>query len=460
MDVAGRRGGCEERRDRIVDGAALFALKIALGLWLLHRGLSHVSDDDFARTVIAEQFAHAPRLDPSGTSWLPFPFWITGSAMAAFGRSLDVARAVALVMGGVGAVLVHAALRAAGVARGAALAGTVLAMATPWNAWLGAATVPEGFTGAFVAAAAIAAGAPSLASRPAAWSSMALVLVCASLSRYEVWPACFMVTMWSLATLVSIPARAPDERRTRAVFASPWLLSLLPMLGPMAWMAWNLHAHGSATHFLARVSAYRHAVGAAGAPLGEKLLVYPHALLAAPEILLAALAGFAAFALVAKVRARWTLPLLVALAVVLFLAYGETKEGAPTHHPERALVSIWWILAPFGVDGARELMTKVTRQSNLGTAATILVAAAALAWIGIRSNGLSLLPTRDTADESRSAQIAEGLALRAAKVTHVIVTPCAYEHFALIAAYGSPESVEIRSASREPLTAACPRIER
>jgi hypothetical protein len=60
------------------DVAALCLLKAAIGAWLLARGFSHVSDDDYARTVIAEQFAHAPRLDPSGTSWLPLPFWVAG----------------------------------------------------------------------------------------------------------------------------------------------------------------------------------------------------------------------------------------------------------------------------------------------------------------------------------------------------------------------------------------------
>jgi hypothetical protein len=33
-----------------------------------------VSDDDYARVVIAQRLSLA--LDPSGTSWLPFPFWL------------------------------------------------------------------------------------------------------------------------------------------------------------------------------------------------------------------------------------------------------------------------------------------------------------------------------------------------------------------------------------------------
>src|SRR5262249_55561991 len=73
---------------------ALGALRV-LASWTMHRvGVTALSDDDFARTVIAEQFATAPRFDPSQTSWLPFPFWLTGGAMALFGRSVGVAHAV------------------------------------------------------------------------------------------------------------------------------------------------------------------------------------------------------------------------------------------------------------------------------------------------------------------------------------------------------------------------------
>ena len=425
-----------------MDGAAIFALKMALGLWLVHRGLSHISDDDFARTVIAERFAHAPHLDPSGTSWLPFPFWITGATMMAFGRSLAVARAVALTLSGVGAVLAYGALRIARVDRLTSLAGVLLAMATPWNAWLGAATVPEGFTGAFVAAAAIIAG-----SSPRARTSVGAVLFCASLARYEVWPACFVVTVVALA-------------RTRPLLSRASLMALVPMVGPAAWMAWNLHAHGSATHFLDRVTAYRQAVGAAGAPLMEKLLVYPRALFGAPEVLLVAAVGLMAFAFAPEMRRRWWLPLAVALATLLFLVYGETKEGAPTHHPERALVAIWWILAPFGIDGARELVARLTLRPSYGAVNAVCVAVAALGWNVTQPGAWDLFLEEHMGEASRAVQLARGQELRASGATHLVVTPCAYEHFALIAAYGAPEQVELRPTEHNPLFRECPKVER
>jgi hypothetical protein len=43
--------------------------------------------------------------------------------------------------------------------------------------------------------------------------------------------------------------------------------------------------------------------------------------------------------------------------------------------------------------------------------------------------------------------------------SHVTVTPCAYEHFALIAAFGAPERVDVAPATHEPVTPACPRVE-
>jgi len=411
-------------RERLVDGAAIFALKIALGLWLLHRGFSHISDDDFARTVIAEQFAHAPRLDPSGTSWLPFPFWVTGGVMMVFGRSLEVARGVALVMGGAGAVMVYLALREAGVARWTAVAGTALAMAIPWNAWLGAATVPEGFTGAFVAAAAIGG-----ARKP--W--MGTALLAATLSRYETWPAAAVIAIAGVFAF----------KRERNVWP------FVAVLGPLAWMAWNAHAHDGPLHFFTRVANYRHTVGAAGAPLLEKLLVYPRALASEPEALALGAVVLFTFPLPRPGRPRWSVPLLAAGATMLFLVYGETSEGAPTHHPERALTPVWWTLIPLGADVAHRLHATVER----------LIIAIALISVAVRTHCWSVtLPLSQ--EEDRSAQIAKGRALRLQGPHEIHLVPCRYEHFALIAAYGSPESVTIlKGDARRTEQSPCPYLD-
>src|SRR5260370_14864728 len=124
-----------------IDIALLFAIKLAVGAYVLWLGFDHVSDDDYARTVVAEQFAQAPRLDPSGTSWLPLPFWIVGAAMRLAGRSLAVARTTAIALGTSSVALPYVAMRTAGVERAAALLAAGVAMAMPWDAWLGGATV-------------------------------------------------------------------------------------------------------------------------------------------------------------------------------------------------------------------------------------------------------------------------------------------------------------------------------
>jgi hypothetical protein len=50
--------------------------------------------------------------------------------------------------------------------------------------------------------------------------------------------------------------------------------------------------------------------------------------------------------------------------------------------------------------------------------------------------------------ESREAVIARGEELRARGVSHIVVEPCAYEHFALVAAFGAPERVTIAPRRR------------
>ena len=73
--------------------------KTVVSLALLWSGFRSISDDDFSRVAIAQQFAVHPHLDPSGTSWLPLPFWVYGGAMKAFGLSLATAQITAILLG-------------------------------------------------------------------------------------------------------------------------------------------------------------------------------------------------------------------------------------------------------------------------------------------------------------------------------------------------------------------------
>ncbi|MBW2459757.1 MAG: hypothetical protein JRI68_35025, partial [Deltaproteobacteria bacterium] len=86
-------------------------LKALVGAVVLMGGFRAVSDDDFARVVLAQQWAFDPQLDPTGTSWLPLPFWLYGGVMTVFGTSLDVARITAFALGLASAVLLYGAAR-------------------------------------------------------------------------------------------------------------------------------------------------------------------------------------------------------------------------------------------------------------------------------------------------------------------------------------------------------------
>ena len=340
----------------MLDVALLATLKLAVGACVLRAGFTHVSDDDYARTVIAEQFARSPRFDPSGTSWLPLPFWIAGAVMAVAGRSLAVARGIAIALSTLSVAAPYAAMRVARVPRTAALAASAIGVALPWNAWLGVSTVPEGWTGALLAAALIA----MIDERAMPWAAAGLLA--AALSRYEAWPACAALVLRCAvpgSLQRSDPSPGPSTRTARRVSCA-----LVALAGPALWMAWNAHAHGSALHFLARVSTFRRAIGAADVPVCDKLLDYPRALVEeSPEAAVLGACGAAGLLLHRDVRGRWAWPAGAALGVMVFLVLGDLGDGAPTHHPARALGLVSWVLVGAGADAilAATLVARGTR---------------------------------------------------------------------------------------------------
>jgi hypothetical protein len=413
--------------------------------WVLARGFSHVSDDDYSRVTIAQAFAHAPRLDPSGTSWLPFPFWLNGVAMQLAGRSLAVARGVAILSGIAGAVLVYRMLLRAGVAWIAALVGVGLATCDPLSSWLGAATVPEALTASLVVVASV--GLARADTRlPAAFA-----ILVASLSRYEAWPVAFVVGV-ACAVAVALPRPvSPRSRRTDA------LACAVALAGPVAWVAWNAHAHGDPLHFLARVAAFRARVTAGAAPLWT---LYPAALWRLGSLaLLVAAAGASGLWVDRGLWRRWAGPLAAAVAMAAFLVVGDLRNGAPTHHPERALVAIFWMATLAGVDGLYQLAAWITDKVPSRRPWVIAAAVVAgLAWAVTWPSRVADFPGRGPG-EDRAAQVARGQALRDQQAAHLTVTPCAYEHFAVIAAFGAPERVSVLPATSAPVTDACPRID-
>jgi hypothetical protein len=405
----------------------LLGLKLAVSAWVLHIGFTHVSDDDYARVVIAERFARAPSFDPSGTSWLPFPFWLSGAAMATFGRTLAVARWVAVVSSVVGALAVLRALLGAGTKPWVAWTGVALAMSAPWSAWLGVATVPEALTASLIAAAALSIAQP----RRRLWGALAVAV--ASLSRYEAWPVALVLAS---VCVVAAAGRSSLSPRARAMQLGAAAVALG---GPIAWLAWNASAHGDALAFLARVAAYRARV--APGSIGSWTL-FPRALVGAGGgAVLVGLLGAPGAWLDRDLRARWLAPFGAMLAMAAFLVEGGLHDGAPTHHAARAMIALFWLSTAFGVDGMRSFAVRVAWGRPKREALLVgLVVAAGLACGAMWPSEVAEYPGRSP-NEDRSGQIAEGEALRARRVTHVTVVPCAYEHFALIAAFGAPERV-------------------
>ena len=461
----------------------------ALGVTLVHAaacavarsaGLDHVSDDDFARVTIAQAFAFAPRLDPSGTSWLPFPFWALGGLMMIFGRSLATARALSILLASTAASLPYVALRWANVPRGRALFATALAFATPWAIWLGASTVPESFTASFTASGAIAlgaaltrdtptSGASSVSSR-ARVASFAAAVVAACLSRYEPWPAAAVLGLAALASAlrVGVPPRSLASQR---LAGDPSLASqrfgggrgvavaiaMACALGPVAWMAWNAHAHDGPLHFFRRVAGYKRALGEGTTDVLAAALQFPRLLVTTrPEVTAPALLLLPALHDRA-LRRRWIVPLLCAAGQVLFLSYGNVRDGAPTHHAERALVGPLVILALFvGDDGWQRATDMAASGARRG--ARVAVACVLALWSLTIARDVARLPG-NTEHEDRRAQVARGLRLRDEGAARLVVTPCAFEHFALLAAYGAPESAEVMPRTGAPPGPECPKVE-
>ena len=423
------------------DAVTLAALKLAVSLWVLTHGFTHVSDDDYARTVIAQQFAHAPRLDPSGTSWLPLPFWLTGTVMAAAGRSLLVARGLGVALSSASVVAPYAAFRVAGMRRAIAFGATAVGLALPWNAWLGAAFVPESWVGALVGAALVAMANDR--ARP--WCAGALLA--ASLSRYEAWPACAL-----LAVVCLVRARQGQPIRRELACGA------LALAGVAGWMIWNAHTHGSPVHFLARVSAFRRAVGGADVPLADKLLGYPLSLAReTPEAALLGATGVAGVIASTSLRARWRWALAGVGVILAFLVYGDVRDGAPTHHAARALAPIWWVFVGAGFDALVAGYESVAASLPAGVSRACAGAAclAGVTWLGLLPGRWIDAPGRSDA-ERREIQISRGEDIARRDVAHVEITPCAFEHFALLAAWGKPERATVHGRAGTPPTEACP----
>ena len=428
----------ERRADRWGPLLVLGLARLAVSWAASETGLLALSDDDYARVVIAQSFASQPKLDPSGTSWLPFPFWVTGTVMKVLDPSLGVARAASSALA-IGATwLVFAAGRMWGFTDRQALVGALGATALPVVMVLGSVTVPELPTAALCAFALVAVSASSVAAGPSAlagpstppsakrraWSPALLAgtaMLAATLSRYEAWPIAVVVSTFAFL--------GKDE----PVLWKRILSVALPLVGPAGWILHNRLVHGDALVFLHRVSSYRAALGQ-GASMRETLGYLGGVVGGCPAVVIA-LAGLAFVSFFQEGRAAATQRLrrfrpwaIGAAALLAFLTVGELVGGAPTHHPERALLCVWLLATLAVVDLARSF--KAPR------------------WLVILTVALLALDYRGTLSDhgvDRRSEETIGIQLRSLvpRGQRVIVATNDYGYFAVIAAFGRPSDAII-----------------
>ncbi len=292
--------------------------------------------------MIAEAFAHAPKLDPSGTSWLPAPFWLNGAAMMLFGRSLEVARVVS-------ARSWASRRRGLFVLRGAKLiirdprrAAIAAAVATliPWSVYLGVATVPQLPVAArsrFYALATLVAGRALRRSRSAR-SGASPLAAATPLAVRATWPIALGFAVVSLVDRCWHPPANPGAGSRR-------LASALAIVGPIAWMLLEpVHAHGDAVPLRGtRVAAFSRAAQSRSiAPLGYLVAACRHEHSGLTLALTFAF-GWAALrrADVGEELRRWARPAALVACGLAALTIAGLGDAAPTHHPERVTLVAW-----------------------------------------------------------------------------------------------------------------------
>jgi hypothetical protein len=402
--------------------------RLAMSWGVSEAGLLALSDDDYARITIAQRFAEHPTFDPSGTSWLPFPFWVTGSAMKLLDPSLDVARLMGSVLA-IGATwLLFAAGRMWGFTENQAFWAAFGATVLPVVAVLGSVTVPELPTAALAtfALVAVSSRAGGVERRvPSAWAPSLLAgaaMLAATLSRYETWPIAVVVSVFAFL------------RKDELVAWKRVVSGLLPLVGPAWWVFHNRLAHGDALLFLHRVASYREALGTAGSHQGG-VLAYAGSLLAGCPAVLVALVGLIVVRFFREGRAAATERLrpffswaVAAAALLAFLTVGELVGGAPTHHPERALLSVWLLATLAIVD-----LVSLERPPI---------------WLAIGAVALLALDYRNALSDrgvDRRLEETTGTQLRSLvpRSERVYVATDDYGYFAVVAAFGRPSDAII-----------------
>lgn len=410
---------------------ALLLVKLAAGGLALVTGFRAVSDDDFARVVIAQRFAESPLLDPTGSSWLPLPFWVYGLAQGVFGSTLEVARGTAIVLGCLSVLLVWRAARVLGLSPPAAFLGAVAAAIFPYSVYLGVATVPELPTAALTlfGAATLIGGL-----RDRALGALALTAACGS--RYEAWP---VALVFSLVTLWDV-SRGRDRRLAASAFAA--------LAFPLLWLLHGMLGHQDALFFVARVSAYRSALGFSSQHAAHALFSAPAALITRePELVVAFLTMLGVLVRAGKgfgfdpSRIRRAVFTLAAIPVLVIV--GDLQGSGPTHHPERALLALWLGLALL-LGGVAEAVLGLPNPVRHRTLLIVAAAAFGGGWL-VRS----AVPREPFVN--RTSEVLIGESARRLGAERLLIDAPDFGFFAVQAAYGSPNQTRVLD-QRDPRT--------
>ncbi len=389
-------------------------------------GFSAVSDDDFARVSISQSFAESPRVDPSGTSWLPFPFWLHGSSMLLFGPSFEVARAVSILTSLLSAGMIYIAARWLTFGRKPALLAGSLAAVLPHAVWLGYATVPEGFSAALCILALSSLVADDRDPRAFAAKRLigGLCLSLATLSRYEAWPIAVFFCLFVLGGILFPSLRRRPQKLTH------WLPLLLAASGPISWLLHGVFIHGDASFFVKRVADYRQAVGQSAEDFWQVLSHYPLVLLRAePELmsllLLALVPGVSPASTYYK-RTTWVM-VAGLLTMLALLIYGDLRDGAPTHHAERPLLAIWLGVCLAG-GALLHAAWQRRRRWLFGSAAIAVLLMSYRSWFTQRDSFIN-----------RDAELAAGaMARRHAPTGKLLIDSADFGFFASMVGFRSP----------------------
>jgi hypothetical protein len=407
----------------------LLALRALVSIIVIRSGFRALSDDDFSRVTIAQSFVVHPSFDPSGTSWLPFPFWLYGTCLSLFGATLAKARLVAFSLGLLGALGVWLAGRWLGLSRNASLLGAIIACCVPYSAWLGVATTPDYYNAVLIllACCSLARGQFTIRALGAG------AIVIATLSRYESWP---VAVTW--AGFVALDAYRSKNR---------WLgaLALLALAAPVSWMLHGLQHHHDALFFVKRVVSYRRALGLVDTGVLTRVLATPvHLFRDVPELWAIALCTLLLSLLrhSKPIRRRWQRPSIALFSILLFLSIGDWRDGAATHHVGRTLLPLWFFVALLA---ARLFLTQLRGASSQRKTFSAVALAAIYGF-----SFIVLRPTWTSVDgfSPRVEQTEIGL-LASAKIAsgqRVIIDTPDYGYFAVKAAFARPNDTVILDA--------------